>query len=73
MEGFYDIYKKGKKYKHSNNNKQVSQKIEDKIKKTRDTSRLQKRFGYQRNITIKCKLYLLITKIENNINIIQVL
>ena len=33
MEEFYDIYKKGKKYKHSNNNKEVSQKIENKIKK----------------------------------------
>lgn len=33
MEDFYDIYKTGKKYKHSNNNKVVSQKIENKIKK----------------------------------------
>ena len=33
MEEFYDIYKKGNKYKHSKNNKEVSQKIENKIKK----------------------------------------
>lgn len=33
MEEFYNIYKKGKKYKHSYNNKEVSQKIENKIKK----------------------------------------
>ena len=33
MEEYYDIYRKGKKYKHAFNNKTVSGNIENKIKK----------------------------------------
>ena len=33
MDEYYDIYKKGKKYKHVYNNKAVSEYIENKIKK----------------------------------------